>query len=168
MVKIEDLLRINLLKDMPYPLLQLIADKANVSIFGADTRLITMDEKIDTFYMLIMGQVAVKKALTPEIDIILDYIQSGASFGASAFIKGAKASYTAICQEPCELITISGEKMFQLFKKNDELAYYIMMGVARQYKSNMDTRAQMILKTLGETRNLKDDINDIELLTVII
>ncbi|NOX32963.1 MAG: cyclic nucleotide-binding domain-containing protein [Deltaproteobacteria bacterium] len=168
MVKIEDLKRINLLKDVPGHLLEIIANEAQLSIYGINTELITMDEKVDTFYMLVMGQVAVKKELTPQIDVILDYIQSGSSFGTSALIKGSKASYTAVCQEPCEVITLSGENMIQLFEQNHELAYHMMLGVSRQYKRKMDVRARMIMKTLDENPGLKDEINDIEDLTLVI
>jgi len=168
MVKIEDLKRINLLRNFPDHLFEIIAKEAQLSIFGADTKLIAVNKPIDTFYMLIMGQVAVKRELTPKIDIILDNIQSGSSFGTSALIKGSTANYIAICQEPCEVITLSGERMQQLFKENHELAYYMMLGVAKQYKRKMDTRAQMIMKTLNENPELKEDINDIENLTLVI
>lgn len=168
MVKIEDLKRINLLKDFPDHLFEILAREAQLSIFGTDTQLISVNENMDTFYMLIMGQVAIKIELTPEIDVILDNIQSGSSFGSSALIEGSKATYTAICQEPSEVITLSGERMKQLFKDNHELAYHMMFGIAKQYKKYLDTRALMIMKTLDEHPELKEDINDIENLTLVI
>lgn len=168
MVKIEDLKRINMLKEFPEHLLEMISSEAQLSIFGTDTQLITINEKMDTFFMLIMGQVAVKKELTPEIDVILDYIQSGSSFGTSALMKGSVASYTAVCQEPCEVISLSGARMMELFEDNHELAYYMMMGVSKQYKRRMDLRTQMIIKTLDENPELKEDIKDIDNLTLVI
>ena len=166
MVKIEDLKRITLLKNVPEHLLEVLAQEAQLSIFGKNTELITLDEEVTTFFMLIMGQVAIKQALTDKIDVILDYIQSGASLGSAALISGSKASYTAICQEPCEAITLSGNRMRALFETNHELAYYMMSGVALQYKQNMDLRAQMILKTLDENPDVAEDIEDIEKLTL--
>ena len=58
--------------------------------------------------------------------------------------------------------------MKQLFKENHELAYYMMLGVAKQYKKYLDTRAQMIMKTLDEHPEFKEEINDIENLTLVI
>ncbi|MBC2705182.1 Crp/Fnr family transcriptional regulator [Desulfobacula sp.] len=162
MVKIEDLKRINLLKDIPDHLLGIIASEAQLSIFGTDIQLISPNEKVGTFYMLIMGQVAIKIELTPEIDVILDYIQSGSSFGTCALLKGSTASYSAVCQEPCEMITLSGERMLQLFEENHELAYHVMSGAAKQYKRRMGFRAQMITKTLGKNPELKEEIKDIK------
>ena len=162
MVKIEDLKRINLLKGFPDHLLEIIADEAQLSIFGTDTQLINVNEAVDTFYMLIMGQVAIKVELTPEIDVILDNIQSGSSFGTCALLKGSIVSYSAVCQEPCEMITLSGERMLQLFEENHELAYHMMSGVAKQYKRRMDFRAQMVMKTLDKNPELKEEIKDIK------
>jgi len=168
MIKIEDLKRINLLRDVPDHLLEILAKEAQLNIYGTDTQLMTIHEKVDTFFMLIMGQVAVKKDLTPKIDAIFDYIQSGSSFGISAFMEGFTASYTAVCQEPCEAITLSGKRIRELFKENHELAYYMLHGAARQYKKNMDIRARMIMKTLDENPELKKDIHDIGNLTPVI
>ena len=158
MVKIEDLKRINLLKKIPEHLLDIIAKEAQLSIFGTGTQLITVNKKIDNFCMLVMGQVAIKRNITPDIDVILEYIQSGNSFGTSAMIEGTTAFYSAICQEPCEIITVSGERMIQLFEENHELGYYIMMDVSKRYKRFMDYRARMILKTLSDDLDMKEDI----------
>jgi CRP/FNR family cyclic AMP-dependent transcriptional regulator len=160
MVKIEDLKRINMLKKIPEHLLDIIAGEAQLSIFGTGTQLTTVNKKIENFYMLIMGQVAIKRNISPDIDVILEYIQSGNSFGTSAMIEGSKAFYSAVCQEPCEIITVSGERMIRLFEKNHELGYYIMMDVSKRYKRFMDHRAQMILKTLSDDLDFKEDIYD--------
>lgn len=166
MVKTEDLKRITLLKDVPQHLLDILAQEAQLSIFGAQTELVTLNEPVTTFFMLLMGQVAVKRELNEDIDVILDYIQSGSTFGSSAFIPESTAKYTATCQEPCEVITLSGSRMLELFTQNDELAYYVMSGIAGQYKQNMDLRAEMIMKTLDENPSVKKDIKDIENLTL--
>ena len=168
MVKIEDLKRINLLRDIPDHLLEIISREAQLNIYGKDTQLMTIHGKVDTFFMLIMGQVAVKKELTPQIDVIFDYIQSGSSFGTSALMEGSIASYYAVCEEPCEAITISGKRIRELFNDNHELAYYILQGAARQYKKKMDIRAKMIMRTLDENPELKEEIRDIEALTPVI
>ncbi|MCF6247490.1 MAG: Crp/Fnr family transcriptional regulator [Desulfobacula sp.] len=160
MVNIEDLKRINMLKDIPEHLLEIVAKEAQLSIYGADTQLITVNAKVENFYMLIMGQVAIKRNVTPDVDVILEYIQSGHSFGTFALIEGSKAFYSAVCQETCEIITVSGEKMIRLFEKNHELAYYIMMDVSKRYKRFMDKRSQMILKTLVDDSDMKEDIYD--------
>jgi len=165
MVKIEDLKRINMLSRVPDHLLEIISREAQLNIYGTNTRLFSVGENINTFYMMIMGQVALKVALNDDIDVILDNLQSGRSFGSSALMEEAEASYTAECQEPCEVITLSGPDLRDLFKTNPELAYHFMTGVAGQYKRTMDKRARMIMKTLEERPDLRQGINDINQLT---
>ncbi|MDD9305178.1 MAG: cyclic nucleotide-binding domain-containing protein [Desulfobacter sp.] len=167
MVKIEDLKRINMMKQVPDHLLEILSQEAQLNIYGTDTQLFTVGDKIDTFYLMIMGQVALKVALTPDIDVILDNLQSGRAFGSSALIEDSVASYTAVCQEPCEVVTLYGPRLLELFKENQELAYHLMIGVAGQYKRTMDKRAQMIIKTLEENPDLKQGIQDIEQLTPV-
>jgi len=165
MVKIEDLKRINMLKKVPDHLLAIIGQEAQLSIYGVNTQLFTVGDPIDTYYMLIMGQVGLKVALNPNVDVMLDNFQAGRSFGSSALRKGSKASYTAVCQEPCEVITLYGPRMIELFETNAELAYHMMAGVAGQYKRTMDIRARMIIKTLDRHPELNQRIDDIEQLT---
>ncbi|MBU0969842.1 MAG: cyclic nucleotide-binding domain-containing protein [Proteobacteria bacterium] len=165
MVKIEDLKRINMLRKVPDHLLAILSQEAQLSIYGVNTQLFTVGDPIDIYYMLIMGQVALKVALNPDVDVILDNLQSGQSFGSSALLKGSKASYAAVCLEPCEVITLYGPRMIELFETHPELAYYMMVGVAGQYKKTMDVRARMIIKTLDMHPELNHRIDDIEQLT---
>jgi CRP/FNR family transcriptional regulator, cyclic AMP receptor protein len=165
MVKIQDLKQIFMLEPMPEHLLALIGRDARLSIFSTGTCLFRAGEEVNTFYMVIMGQVALTVALNRDIDVILENIQSGRTFGSSALISGGPAAYTAICQEPCETITLSGARMQALFEENHELGFYMMAGVARQYKQTMDSRARMIMKTLALHPEMKASIHDIEKLT---
>lgn len=170
MVTLSDLKRINFLKDMPEPLLKIIAEEAQLSIFGTGTQLITDSEAADTFYMLVMGQVAIKQSLTSDVDVIFALVQSGATFGIPALLKDHTSSYTAVCQEPCEVITLSGTKLRKLFQENHELAYYMFKGAANQYKQNMDQRAQMVLKVVDENPEFKNSLKsgEIEIETLAI
>ncbi|MFU8768319.1 MAG: Crp/Fnr family transcriptional regulator [Desulfotignum sp.] len=165
MVKIQDLKQISMLEPMPDHLLALIGKQAQLSIFSTGTCLFKTGEAVDTFYMLIMGQVALTVSLNPDVDVILENIQSGRTFGSSALISSGPAAYTAVCQEPCETIILSGSRMQALFEENHELAFHMMAGVARQYKKTMDSRARMIMKTLALHPEMKDCIHDIEKLT---
>ncbi|HCY86933.1 MAG TPA: cyclic nucleotide-binding domain-containing protein [Desulfobacteraceae bacterium] len=167
MVKIEDLKRINMLKKVPDHLLEIISQEAQLNIYGEGTTLFAAGDDIDTFYMMIMGQVALRVPLNEDIDVILDLLQSGRSFGSSALMLGVMASYDAVCQETCEVITVYGPRMLELFESNKELAYHVMTGVAGQYKRTMDKRAGMIMKTLDEHPELRLRIKDIGQLTPV-
>lgn len=167
MVKIEDLKRIDMFKKVPDYLLDIISQEAQLNIFGNNTQLFAVGDRIDTFYLIVMGQVALTVALSDDVDVILDNLQSGRSFGSSALLEGAIASYSAVCQEPCEVITLYGPRLLELFETNQELAYHVMTGVAGQYKRTMEERAKMIMKTLEEHPEWKQGIYDIGKLTPV-
>lgn len=166
MVKIQDLKRITLFSDMPDDLLQIIAARAHLSIFSTDTHLFEANEDIDTFYMLLMGQVALKVELTEEIDIILDTIQTGSSFGVSALLEEARTTSSAVCQEPCEVITLSGRDMLQLFSENTKLGYHVMYRLARHYKHIMDNTANRIMKTMDSRSGFRYGPEDFKNITL--
>ncbi len=167
MVKIEDLKKISLLNGLPDDMLEIIAPEAQLSIYNTGTVLFETNEDIGIFYMLIMGQVALKIALSDDVNVILDTMQSGSSFGVASLVPGTNASSQAVCQEPCEVITLSSKKMTELFEKHNELGYRMMRRLANHYKNKMDNRTNMIQKTLDKTPELKHKIADIETLTPI-
>ncbi len=167
MVKTEDLKRINILKDLPPDLLDILSKEAYLSIFSTDTVLFKKDEKIDFFYMLLMGQVALEIPLTDEIKIIIDMIQSGSSFGISALVSGERATSTAVCQEPSEVVWLPGERMIQLFGENGRLGYHLMHPIARHYKDLMDNRTSMIMKTVDENPEFRHQLRNLKHLGAI-
>ncbi len=158
MIRIQDFKRINMLANMPDHLLKIISELAQLNIYGKNTLLFSQGENIDIFYMIVMGQVELKIPLNKDIDVIFDILQAGRSLGSSAMFSDARASYTAICQEPCEIITLDGKKLQNLFNDNKEIAYYFMAGVAGQYKRTMDRRIHTILKTLEKHPELQDRV----------
>lgn len=167
MVRIEDLKRINMLAGVPDHVLKIISELAQLNIYSKDTLLFSKGENIEIFYMIFIGQVELRVPLFDDIDVLLDILQAGRSLGSSALFPGAKTAYTALCQDPCEIITLSGKALQGRFDENKELAYYLMAGVAGQYKRTMDRRARMILRTLEEHPELKHRIRDIDELTPV-
>jgi CRP/FNR family transcriptional regulator, cyclic AMP receptor protein len=160
MVKIENLKCINLLSNLPDEFLEILAKEAHLSIFGESTQLFDVDERVNTFHTMVMDQVAMKIELTDEIDVIIDYVQSGFSFGLSSLLTGAKATYSAVCKEPCEVITLEGSRMIKLFEENKELGYQAMIRMEKKYKATLDRQNQMIKRALGDNPEFKQDVKD--------
>lgn len=155
MLKIEDLRRIRMLKGMPEHLLKMIGQEAQLSIIGTGTRLFSKGDRNDILYMLVMGQVALSLPLNEEIDVIFENLQAGGILGAPALIENGTAGYNAVCQEPCEMITLYGPSMIELFETNHELAYYMMGQMASRYEDLMNQRGRIIIKTLVANPDLR-------------
>lgn len=162
MVRIEDLRRIHLLKDMPSDLLEKIAAKAQLNIFSTDTILFRKNQTIENFYMVLMGEVALEVELSRTLNVILATIHPGYSFGVSSLVSGAKASSTAICKEPCELVTLPVDGISNLFQEDPNLGYQFMLRLARIFQKIMANRTQMIMKTLDQYPGFLEDFGDLE------
>jgi CRP-like cAMP-binding protein len=118
--------------------------------------------------MVLMGHVTLKIDMSEEFDIILATIKSGYCFGVSSLVYGAKASSTAICQEPCELITLPVDKLTHLFQEDPALGYQFMYRLAIVFQKIMDNRSQMIMKTLDLHPELSNTLENVEYLSPIV
>ncbi|OQY01034.1 MAG: hypothetical protein B6I26_05380 [Desulfobacteraceae bacterium 4572_130] len=168
MIKIQEFKRINLFKDMPDNLLEIIGAEAQISIFSTKKQLFKENDIVDNFYMLLMGQISMEVKLSSKITVTLETIQSGSCFGLSSLVPKAKVFSSAICQEPCEIITLPGQRMMQLFQDNNEFGYEIMLRLARSYKQKMNNRIKMIMTILDENPELKNQADDLKSLTLSI
>jgi CRP-like cAMP-binding protein len=152
---------------MPENLLEILAAEAQISIYNTGSELCRINERVDTLYLLVMGQVALKVSLLPHVDVILETIQSGESFGLASLITGETSAYTALCQEPCEVITLPGYRMMELFDADPVLGYQMMLRLAIHYRTILDSRAQMIMRTLDRHPEFKAKIDDLSTLAPV-
>ncbi len=148
MVDKEELRKMHILKDMPERLLEKISSVTHLQIFSADTVLFRQNQQLKYFYMLLTGQVSIEVEISPNVGITLGTIEPGFSCGVSSFIPGSTSSSAAICIETCEFITLSSEKMFEIFQQDRELAYNMMVRVVRLFKHVMDHRTILFFKNL--------------------
>ena len=168
MVRLDDLRRIHLLKDMPTHMLQKIASEAQLNIFSTGMVLFQKGESIDYLYLVLMGQVALEIELSPELNVILSTIHPGYTFGVSSLVSGARASSSAICQEPCEVISLPVERLNVLFQEDPSLGYHFMHRLARIFQKIMASRTQMIMKTLDQHPVFQEDLGDLRHLAPVL
>ncbi len=164
MVKIEDLKRIDILRDMPSHILEIIAKEARVQILGKGTELFHAGHRNETFYMMTMGQVALKLDLTRDIDVTFENLQGGDAFGLLSLVQDAVSSYSAVCQEACEVLVLEAPRMFELFEQNREFAFYMIRGVAKQYQRLMHKRANMTINTIKTNPDLQSGMEEVGVL----
>jgi CRP-like cAMP-binding protein len=167
MISTHELRKMNLLKDMPEGMLSEIAEVAQVQIFSADSVLFRQNERLEHFYMVLSGQVSLSMELVPDVTIILGTIRPGYSCGISTFIPGALSSATAACDETCELICLSGERMSALFEQDWDLAFHFTFRLVRMFKSIMDHRSEIFKKFVQNHPELQSSYSDLEHLAPI-
>lgn len=149
MVTPENLKQIFLFQDLPDPDLQKLGAVANFYDAEADTVLFHRGEKLETFYLLSQGKVRLYCRSNKGLVLNLSEVTPGCAFGVSSFIAGTESLASALCLEPCRLITLSGSVMKSLFLEDPRLGYTIMRRVVQLFKSRMNQRTEQFLHSLS-------------------
>ncbi|MBF0201608.1 MAG: cyclic nucleotide-binding domain-containing protein [Desulfamplus sp.] len=150
MVPIDQLKKIEFLHDLPDNILDKIAPVARLENFEAGAVLINQNKEQQTIYMLTTGKIFLNSIspLTAKV-LTLEYIMPGQSFGLSTLLGKANSTFTAVCQEPCEVITLSGNEMNQLFLSDFTVGYAVMLRVAGILKDRMKKHTTNFIQSLS-------------------
>ena len=168
MVRVEDLEKIYLMKDMPRDLLLKVASEAQLNIYSAGTVLFRINESIESFYMVLMGQVALQVELMPELTVILTSVNSGYAFGVSSLVSGARASSTAVCKETSELISLPVDQLTMMFEEDKRLGFEFMHRLAKLFQQIMANRTGMIMRALDKHPEAMERMGDLEHLAPVL
>jgi CRP/FNR family cyclic AMP-dependent transcriptional regulator len=148
MVDKEILKKINFLKTVPEDVLEKIGNIAQLEAFDEESILFRQDQKQTLLYMLISGKVFLNSRSSSGRSLTLDEIGPGRTFGLSALMGESESTFTAVCVQNSEIITISGEQMNQLFEKDFRTGHIFMRKVVESFKRRMAMHTNQFLKSL--------------------
>jgi CRP/FNR family transcriptional regulator, cyclic AMP receptor protein len=149
MVSLDLLKKIQFLQDLPDDILEKISPLARVETFDPDTILVRQNQEQQLVYMLTAGRICLNTRSAAGRILTLDEITLGRSFGLSALLGNAFATFTAVCTEPCEVITLSGEQMRRLFASDHIAGHAVMARVAQLFKDRMNKHTRQFLHSLS-------------------
>ncbi|MCP4719213.1 MAG: cyclic nucleotide-binding domain-containing protein [Desulfobacteraceae bacterium] len=149
MVGIDKLKKIQFLKNLPDGILEKIGTIAVMETFDEESILVRQDQKLYLVYMLVSGKIFLNCRATSGKALTLDELSPGQTFGVSALLGDSPATFTAICAEECEILTLSADQMVQLFEQDYQLGYTMMQEVVLLFKSNMNKHTRQFLHSLA-------------------
>ncbi|MDD9305177.1 MAG: cyclic nucleotide-binding domain-containing protein [Desulfobacter sp.] len=149
MIGIKDLKKINFIKTLPDDILEKIATVAQMETFDEETILIRQDEAKHLIYMLVSGRIFLNCRASGGQALTLDELRPGQTFGVSALLENSPSTYTAICAQECQIITLSSAQMLQLFKTDYAIGYTVMQQVVEKFKTRMNRHTAQFLKSLA-------------------
>jgi CRP-like cAMP-binding protein len=149
MVPSDQLKKIHFLSDLPDDILEKISPHARQTMFESDTILIRQNEPQHLVYMLVSGKICLNARSDTGRVLTLDEIDSGQSFGMSAFFGKFPATFTAVCMNPCDIIVLSGDLMARLFETDHRIGYAVMRRVAQLFKDRMNTHTRQFVHALS-------------------
>ena len=107
--------------------LERLAASGRVLAFPQDTRIYTIGDEVDDFYVLAEGTVRFTLGLGKRETAAGDIIRRGDVFGWAALVEGySRRIATAYCLTPCEVVALDGAKL-RAFMDGDPQAGYLVM-----------------------------------------
>jgi CRP/FNR family transcriptional regulator, cyclic AMP receptor protein len=111
--------------------LERVAAIARMRSFPQDTRIYTVGDAIDDFYVLADGMLRFTLGLGKRDTAAGDIIRRGEVFGWAPLVEGhARRIATAYCLTACEVVAINGAALNALMEADSVLGYALMKKLA--------------------------------------
>lgn len=111
--------------------LERVAALGRARSFPADTRIYTVGDAVDDFYVLADGMVRFTLGLGKRETSAGDIMRRGDVFGWAPLVEGhARRIATAYCLTACEVIAIDGAALMRLMESEPGLGYALMKKLA--------------------------------------
>lgn len=148
MVPFKELRKVHLMETLTDSMLGKMAPLLQLRLFGAGDIIFKQGDKADYFYMLKEGKILLEVDVSETVSVSLGAVKSGFCFGWSALLPGSHYTSTAICAEPCEVMSLPGEGFLALMEKDHSMGYRVMEIVAGILKSRLERRTEQFLKAI--------------------
>ena len=108
-----------------------VAALGRMRSFPQDTRIYTVGDAVDDFYVLADGMVRFTLGLGKRETSAGDIIRRGEVFGWAPLVEGQpRRIATAYCLTPCEVVAIDGAALMALMESDSAIGYALMKKLA--------------------------------------
>jgi CRP-like cAMP-binding protein len=111
--------------------LERVAALGSTCSFEADTRIYTVGDAVDKFYVLADGMVRFTLGLSKRDTAAGDIIRRGDVFGWAALVEGhTQRIATAYCLTACEVVALDGTALTRLMESDARIGFGVMKKLA--------------------------------------
>ena len=111
--------------------LERVAALGEMRSFKADTRIYTVGDAVDDFYVLADGMVRFTLGLSKRDTAAGDIIRRGDVFGWAPLVEGhTRRIATAYCLTACEVVAINGAALTRLMETDARIGFVVMKKLA--------------------------------------
>jgi CRP-like cAMP-binding protein len=110
----------------------------------------------DRFYMVKRGKVLLEQTMTEKITVSVGSIKPGFAFGWSTMIEEGNYTTNAVCAEPCDILSIRGEKLRDLCARDSETGFLLSQRLLVILKKRYDYRTEQFIKVIKHHPDMKD------------
>jgi len=119
-----------------------VAALATLRSFPQDTRIYTVGDEVDNFYVLGEGTVRFTLGLGKRETSAGDIIRRGDIFGWAALVEGHQRRIaTAYCLTACQVVAIGGDALLTLMDSDAAIGYALMKKLAALLTSELTSFA---------------------------
>lgn len=159
MVEKQILKTIFLLQDIPEPMLEKISLNTQIQTIKAQTVLFEKDQALKRLYMLTSGVVHLTIRTASGQNLILDKVTAGRTFGIASLMEESSSSFSAVCAEDSSVITISSQKMHQLFVEDFKMGHQLMSRIVKLFKDRLERHTSQFLHYLSTHPEIEKIMN---------
>jgi len=150
MVSLASLSGFPLFKGVSPTILEKIAAISAELSFKTGQTIFREGEKADQLHFLIKGSIALRVNIMtrPESVTVSFVTKSLECFGWSGLIEPHFYTASAICEEDCDIMTVSGNELLQILDSDTDAGFKVMHRVANLISDRLRNSRQALLKTL--------------------
>ncbi|MGB3340870.1 MAG: cyclic nucleotide-binding domain-containing protein [bacterium] len=153
MIDIKELSQFRIFKGLNERELELIAKIATKKVHEPGARLFEEKALATDLYLVLDGKVEIKIRGNEETQVVIDQIEAGEIFGWSVVAEPYTFTAAAWTLEKTKLIVLNGERLRDLFEKNNHIGYRIVKEitavVSRRLKA-METKFVSMMHQVKE------------------
>jgi CRP/FNR family transcriptional regulator, cyclic AMP receptor protein len=142
--------RISLFKDISPAVLEEISAHCEELTFRKGQVIFREGEKADKLHFLINGSVNLRvNIMTRPESITVSFVsKSNECFGWSGLVSPHHYTTSAICEEDCQILTVSGDALLQILSQNTDAGFLVMYRIANLVSERLRNSRQALIKTL--------------------
>lgn len=153
MVKVNQLKQFKIFKELNEREIELIAGIAQEETYQAGARIFEEKALANNLYLALDGQVEIKIRGEGENYVVIDRIGSGDIFGWSAVVEPRTFTAAAWTTEKANLIVLGGEKIGDIFEKNNYIGYRVVKEIAAVISRRLKAMEKKFVETIRPKGN---------------
>ena len=156
MVTTEDFKKMVIMTHLKDDMLDRLIAITDVLTFSDQETIFRQGDIADRFYMVKRGKVLLEQKMADKITVSVGSIKPGFAFGWSTMIEQGYYTTNAVCAEPCEILSIRGNKIRHLCEEDPYMGFLLSQRLLVILKKRYDHRTEQFLKVIKHHPDMKD------------
>ncbi len=156
MVTTEDLKKMVIMTHLKDDMLDRLIAITDVLTFNDQETIFRQGDIADRIYMVKRGKILLEQKMTDKITVSVGSVKPGFAFGWSTMIEEGYYTTNAVCAEPCEILSMRGDKIRTLCEEDPHMGFLLSRRLLVILKKRYDHRTEQFVKVIKHHPDMKD------------